>query len=43
MPNLSREQLRKLYFDFTIYRDNQCGGRAGMSVTEFYEKNRKSY
>ena len=35
---LNQLQLRKLYNDYIIYRDEECKGRAKLSIKEFYEK-----
>lgn len=36
MEHLSSDELLKLYFDFTRYRDSECSGLAEMSIKEFY-------
>lgn len=38
MEKLNAEELLELYFSFTTYRDNECGGHAKMSVQNFYLK-----
>lgn len=38
MSKLSPEQLKTLYFNFTRYRDQVCGGNADISVHKFYER-----
>lgn len=35
---LSQDDLSKLYFKFTRYRDTECNGMAQMSAQEFYKK-----
>lgn len=43
LRHLDSAALKKLYNDFTTYRDKECGGWANMSVQEFYLKNRANY
>ncbi|EKP0311710.1 hypothetical protein ACTG16_23385 [Aeromonas sp. 23P] len=43
MRHLDKAALKKLYNDFTTYRDKECDGWAKMSVQEFYLKNRAKY
>lgn len=36
---LNRDELKKLYIAFSIYRDKDCNGWARMSIQEFYKTN----
>lgn len=41
ISDLTPEQLKKLYNEFTSYRDKECGGMARMSIHEFLADKRK--
>lgn len=45
MASLNCEQLKSLYFDYTIYRDNLSfeDWKKRLSVEEFYQKNEGKY
>ena len=43
ISHLTKEQLKSLYIDFTVYRDLECNGWAKVSVFEFYRINKDRY
>ena len=43
ISHLTKEQLKSLYIDFTIYRDLECNGWSKVSVFEFYRINKDRY
>jgi hypothetical protein len=38
MEHLSVDELKSLYFKYARYRDSECGGRAEISIMEFYKR-----
>ena len=43
ISHLTKEQLKALYIDFTVYRDRECNGWSKMSVFEFFAINKEKY
>lgn len=43
ISHLTKEQLKSLYIDFTVYRDRECNGRSVMSVFDFFDIHKEKY